>query len=100
MFTCAIRTLYDHPVTMVKVLVYAYCVGVPSSRRIPKRLHEDIAFRVLVPNMLEGIDQGIRGLRIGLDEEYISGNTDPQVVASVLEGIRVLEGLGAVIVPI
>ncbi len=54
----------------------------------------------MVPNMLEEIDQGVRGLRIGLDEEYISGNTDPQVVGSVLEGIRVMEGLGAVIVPI
>ena len=39
-----------HPVMMVKVLVYAYCVGVPSSRRIGKRLHEDIAFRVLAAN--------------------------------------------------
>ena len=39
-----------HPVMMVKVLVYAYCVGAPSSRRIEKRLHEDIAFRVLAAN--------------------------------------------------
>ena len=39
-----------HPLMMVKVLVYAYCVGVPSSRRIEKRLHEDIAFRVLAAN--------------------------------------------------
>ena len=39
-----------HPRMMVKVLVYAYCVGVPSSRRIEKRLHEDIAFRVLAAN--------------------------------------------------
>ena len=53
-----------------------------------------------MPNMLDGIDQGVRGLRIGLDEEYISGNTDPQLTESVLAGIRVLEGLGAVIVPI
>ena len=35
---------------MVKVLLYAYCVGVPSSRRITRRLHEDIAFRVLAAN--------------------------------------------------
>jgi len=53
-----------------------------------------------VPEMLDGIDRGVRGLRIGLDEEYISGNTDPQVVESVLAGIRVLEKLGAAIVPI
>jgi len=36
-----------HPVMMTKVLVYAYCVGVFSSRRIQRRLCEDIPFRVL-----------------------------------------------------
>ena len=36
-----------HPLMMTKVLVYAYCVGVYSSRRIERRLVEDIAFRVL-----------------------------------------------------
>ena len=39
-----------HPVMMVKVLLYAYCIGVPSSRKIEKRLCEDIAFRVLAAN--------------------------------------------------
>ena len=36
-----------HPVMMVKVLVYAYATGVFSSRKIAKKLHEDVAFRVL-----------------------------------------------------
>jgi transposase len=36
-----------HPRMMVKILVYGYCVGVFSSRRIQKRLTEDVAFRVL-----------------------------------------------------
>src|SRR5216117_1006542 len=36
-----------HPVMLTKVLVYAYCVGVFSSRRIQRRLLEDIPFRVL-----------------------------------------------------
>src|SRR5271167_2150622 len=36
---------YD-PRMMTKVLVYGYCVGVFSSRRIERRLVEDIAFRV------------------------------------------------------
>ena len=36
-----------HPVMLTKVLVYAYCVGVFSSRKIQRRLLEDIAFRVL-----------------------------------------------------
>ena len=39
-----------HPAMMVKVLLYAYCIGVPSSRKIAKRLEEDIAFRVLAAN--------------------------------------------------
>ena len=39
-----------HPELMVKVLLYGYCVGVASSRRIARRLHEDIAFRVLAAN--------------------------------------------------
>ncbi len=36
-----------HPRMMTKVLVYAYCVGVFSSRKIQKRLIEDVPFRVL-----------------------------------------------------
>jgi transposase len=36
-----------HPCMMVKVLIYAYCTGVFASRRIEKRLLEDVAFRVL-----------------------------------------------------
>jgi transposase len=36
-----------HPRMMVKVLIYAYCVGVFASRRIERRLVEDVAFRVL-----------------------------------------------------
>lgn len=36
-----------HPVMMVALLLYAYCVGVPSSRKIERRTYEDIAFRVI-----------------------------------------------------
>src|SRR5215212_9701982 len=36
-----------HPVMLTKVLVYAYCVGIFSSRRIQRRLLEDVGFRVL-----------------------------------------------------
>ena len=41
-----------HPRMMVKVLLYGYCTGVASSRRIAQRLREDIAFRVLAANRL------------------------------------------------
>jgi transposase len=40
---------YD-PRMLVAVLLYAYAVGVPSSRQIARRLYEDIAFRVLAAN--------------------------------------------------
>lgn len=36
-----------HPAMMVKVLVYGYATGVFSSRRMERRLHEDLAFRML-----------------------------------------------------
>jgi transposase len=36
-----------HPRMMVKLLVYGYCVGVCSSRKIQQRVKEDIGFRVL-----------------------------------------------------
>jgi len=40
---------YD-PGLMVGVLFYAYCVGERSSRRIERRLTEDVAFRVVAAN--------------------------------------------------
>jgi transposase len=36
-----------HPAMMAKVLIYAYASGVYSSRKIARRLQEDVAFRVL-----------------------------------------------------
>ena len=36
-----------HPSMMVKVLVCAYATGTFSSRKIARKLHEDVAFRVL-----------------------------------------------------
>ncbi|MDT3670210.1 MAG: IS1182 family transposase [Aromatoleum sp.] len=36
-----------HPAMMVKVLLYAYATGVFSSRKIARKLHEDVALRVL-----------------------------------------------------
>jgi len=36
-----------HPVMMVRVLLYGYCVGVKSSRGMERASHDDIAFRYL-----------------------------------------------------
>ena len=41
---------YD-PGMMVGVLLYGYCVGVPSSRKIARHVEEDVAFRVLAGNL-------------------------------------------------
>src|SRR6202158_2887140 len=52
----AITTVYEdeergyppyHPDMLIKVMVYEYCVGYFSSRRIQRRLVEDVGFRVL-----------------------------------------------------
>lgn len=36
-----------HPVLLTKLLLYAYCEGVVSSRQIARKTYEDVAFRVL-----------------------------------------------------
>ena len=44
------RPGYD-PTLLVKLLVYAYCVGKPSSRRIEKATYEEVPFRVLAADL-------------------------------------------------
>jgi len=36
-----------HPAMMMKLLIYAYCTGKPSSRRIERATWEEVAYRVL-----------------------------------------------------
>jgi transposase len=36
-----------HPVMMVRLLLYGYCIGVSSSRQIERKTYEDVAFRYL-----------------------------------------------------
>ena len=43
-------TVPYHPQMLVKVLLYAYAVGIPASRQIARELEEDVAFRVLAAN--------------------------------------------------
>jgi hypothetical protein len=47
---------------MVKVLVYAYATGVFRSRKIARKLHEDVAFRVLAADNFPA-DRTIRDFR-------------------------------------
>jgi len=39
-----------HPEMMAKVWLYGYCVGIRSSRKLERALHEDIGFRMLSAN--------------------------------------------------
>ena len=43
------KPLY-HPRMMIEVLLYGYCIGMASSRRIGQRLHGNVALRVLAAN--------------------------------------------------
>lgn len=39
-----------HPALLVKLLVYSYCTGKPSSRKIERATYEEIPYRVLAAN--------------------------------------------------
>ena len=39
-----------HPQMMVKVWLYGYCVGIRSSRKLERALHEEVGFRMLSGN--------------------------------------------------
>ncbi len=58
----------------------------PSSRREP------------VPDYAAAIDDGVSGVRIGVDTSYVCDGTAPEVSEAVLAGLRVLEAQGAELV--
>jgi transposase len=39
-----------HPLMMARLLLYGYCLGVTSSRKIEQATHDDVAFRYLAAN--------------------------------------------------
>ena len=49
-----------HPAMMVKLLIYGYATGVFSSRKIARKLHEDVAFRVLGRGKLSRTSHDLR----------------------------------------
>ena len=55
---------------------------------------------VPVPNYLDQIGQPVRGLRIGVPEEYFGEGLDPEVRSAVEAGIQELAKAGCEIVPI
>ena len=53
-----------------------------------------------VPNMLEGIGQNIRGVRVGFDENYATNDIDVELAEAVCAGVEVLKACGAEIVAV
>ena len=63
--------------------------------------NDPTSLRAPVPDMLADLGQGVAGIRIGVDEEYIGGgDVDAEVAEAVMAGARLLESLGAVLVPV
>ncbi|MGG6309330.1 amidase [Paenibacillus macerans] len=53
-----------------------------------------------VPQYTEFLTEDIRGLVIGVEEDYFFHNVDPDVAAAIRQGIETLRALGAVIKPV
>ena len=52
------------PKMMVSLLFYAYCVGLPSSRKIEKATYEQVAFRILTADQHPDHDTGEDGPQV------------------------------------
>jgi transposase len=72
-----------HPRVMTKLLLYGYCVGVFSSRRIQKKLTEDVGFRVLAAGNEPG--KLFHDLRRTAVRNMVRGRT-PEGVAMKISG--------------
>lgn len=59
--------------------------------------NDPTTYKAPVPDYLEAIGDGIRGVRIGIDRGYSTDGVDKQVVEALTEAERVLRGLGATI---
>ena len=55
---------------------------------------------VPVPDMVKHLNDGVKGVRIGFDEQGIRQHTDAELAEAVTSGVRVLEQLGAEVIEI
>lgn len=82
----------DHPGPLARTVRDAAIVTQAISGRDPlDATTEDRA----VPDMLDGIERGAKGLRIGVPKQYFFDGVDDDVVALVRKAIADLEGAGA-----
>ncbi len=59
--------------------------------------NDPTTYKAPVPDYLEAIGDGVRGVRVGIDRGYATDGVDEQVAAALTEAERVLRGLGATI---
>ena len=62
--------------------------------------NDPTSLRAPVPDMLEGVGKGVAGIRIGVDERYIGDDVDVEMAEATLSGARLLESMGARLVPV
>ncbi len=53
-----------------------------------------------VPDMVADVGKSIAGIRVGHDERYTTEDVEPSFAQAVLDGVAILESLGAEIVPV
>lgn len=63
-------------------------------------INDEWSLKDPVSNMLEKIDQGIKGVRIGYDENYATKGVDPELAEAVSNGVKLLQELGAEIIDV
>jgi amidase len=53
-----------------------------------------------VPDMTGNLDAGVKGIKIGFDEQYATQDVEPELAAAVADSVHVMERLGAEIIPV
>jgi len=62
--------------------------------------YDPTTLSIPVEDILSDIGNGVKGIRIGLDEKYVKDGVDPELSRAVLESVTLLQSLGADIVEI
>ena len=63
-------------------------------------LKDSTSSKKRVPNFLENIDRGIKGLKIGIPDEYFIDGMDTEIKEATNDAIKTMESLGAEIIGI
>ncbi|HNY31479.1 MAG TPA: Asp-tRNA(Asn)/Glu-tRNA(Gln) amidotransferase subunit GatA [Fibrobacteria bacterium] len=61
---------------------------------------DNTSARLEVPDFSAALEQGVKGLRVGIPAEYWGEGLDPQVKVSLENGVRRLSDAGATVVPV